>query len=97
MEDIKATTEANTNSEKTDQNSTHKADPELGDLPGQISAVTPMTGVIPDWYKVGWAAQIESNQDREPTEVKHTELLETFLGEMYYGTWSVIIFFTFFI
>lgn len=97
MDDIKATTEANANSENQDDlKPTTKIDTELGDLPGQISAVTPMTGVIPDWYKVGWAAQMESARDRDPSEVKHTEILETFLGEMYYGTWyhnAAIIFF----
>ncbi|KAH9818867.1 C2 domain-containing protein [Melampsora americana] len=39
---------------------------------------------------------MESTSNRDSSEVKHTEILETFLGEMYYGTWyhnAAIIFF----
>ncbi|KAG0147448.1 hypothetical protein CROQUDRAFT_42936 [Cronartium quercuum f. sp. fusiforme G11] len=80
MADIKATTEA-------DATSVAKNATDLDDLPGQISSVAPLSGVIPDWYKVGWAAQIESAANRETSEVRQKEVLETFLNEMYYGNW----------
>lgn len=65
--------------------------------PGQL-VDSPATNRLPDWYRVGWAAQIESVDlsKLEREDAHHLDLLETFLGEIYYGTWfhnAAIIFF----
>ncbi|KAA1104339.1 hypothetical protein PGT21_020025 [Puccinia graminis f. sp. tritici] len=70
----------------------------LESIPGQLNE-SPLTNKIPDWYKIGWAAQIEhvdlsSKSDQD--EAKHLDLIETFLSEVYYGTWfhnAAVIFF----
>ncbi|WAQ89720.1 hypothetical protein PtA15_11A411 [Puccinia triticina] len=69
----------------------------LDSIPGQL-VESPLANKIPEWYKVGWAAQIESADPSksDPDEAKHVDLLETFLSEVYYGTWfhnAAVIFF----
>ncbi|PLW09166.1 hypothetical protein PCASD_23053 [Puccinia coronata f. sp. avenae] len=66
-------------------------------IPGQLTEFLP-ANKLPEWYKVGWAAQIESADlsKSEQDEAKHMDLLETFLSDVYYGTWfhnAAIIFF----
>jgi len=66
-------------------------------IPGQLPEASPASK-IPDWYKIGWAAQIESADlsKSEQDEAKHMDLLESFLSDVYYGTWfhnAAIIFF----
>lgn len=59
-------------------------------IPGQLPEVSPISK-IPDWYKIGWAAQIESADlfKTEQDEARHMDILESFLSDVYYGTWSV--------
>lgn len=93
MADIKATSEADAASAVKDLASAAKSPSELEGVPGQLSSVPLPSSGIPEWYKVGWAAQMESAPDRDLMEVKHKALLETFLSEMYYGDWYAVSYF----
>ncbi|KAI8455528.1 C2 domain-containing protein [Phakopsora pachyrhizi] len=76
-------------------------------LPGQIESQNNLSNdntntehlVIPDWYRVGWLAQVNSSirsLSDNNEELKHVEILESFISEIYYGSWyhnAAIIFF----
>ncbi|POW18700.1 hypothetical protein PSHT_05469 [Puccinia striiformis] len=83
----------------TSANSTENSNQSPVDtIPGQLTEGI-LSPKIPDWYKIGWAAQIESVVDlskSDQDELKHLDILETFLSEVYYGTWfhnAAVIFF----
>ncbi|KAI9615270.1 hypothetical protein KEM48_005698 [Puccinia striiformis f. sp. tritici PST-130] len=93
------TQQLSTKARQANTNSTENSNQSPVDtIPGQLTEGI-LSPKIPDWYKIGWAAQIESVVDlskSDQDELKHLDILETFLSEVYYGTWfhnAAVIFF----
>ena len=76
--------------EDVDKHIADDAKPQLPDqpepqLPGAIPSAPPPQ--IPDWYKVGWRAVSGIDSPINENEAKDRTILDTFIGEQFYGDW----------